>query len=107
MSKIVQLSSDDYESLMKEKKVWNLDVREKYEYAMGHIRGAHLVPSTRFEEEFEKLKIKKTDKIGVYCRSGSRSDFIAKKLVEMGHKNIYNLEMGILEWLEYGKKLVK
>lgn len=104
---IQQLSSDDYEKLIKDKRVWNLDVREKYEFDAGHIKGAKLVPSIRFEEEFEKLKVKKKDKIALYCRSGNRSDFIAKKLSEMGYKNIYNLEMGILEWLDFGKKLEK
>lgn len=104
---VQQLSSDDYEKIIKDKKVWNLDVREKYEFDMGHISGAKLVPSTRFEEEFEKLKVKKSDKIAVYCRSGNRSDFIARKLVDMGYKNVYNLEMGVLEWLDYRKKLVK
>lgn len=104
---IQQLSSDDYEKLIKDKKVWNLDVREKYEFDVGHIKGAKLAPSTNFEEEFGKLKAKKNDKIALYCRSGNRSDFIAKKLSEMGYKNIYNLEMGILEWLDYGKKLEK
>jgi phage shock protein E len=104
---IQQLSSDDYEKLIKDKKVWNLDVREKYEFDAGHIKGAKLVPSTRFDEGFEKLGVKKKDKIALYCRSGNRSDFIARKLKDMGHENIYNLEMGILEWLEYGKKLEK
>lgn len=104
---VQQLSSDDFEKLVSDKKVWNLDVREKYEFDMGHIQGAKLVPSTRFDEEFEKLKVKKTDKIGVYCRSGNRSDFVARKLSDLGYKNIFNLEMGLEEWLDYGKKLVK
>lgn len=102
-----QLSSDDYEKIIQDKKVWNLDVREKAEYETGHINGAHLVPSTRFEEEFEKLGVKKADKIAVYCRSGSRSDFVARKLVDMGYNNIFNLEMGIMEWLHWKKKVVK
>ena len=103
---IKHVSSDEYESLMKKKGFWNLDVREKYEFDAGHIKGAKLVPSTRFFEEFEKLKIKKNDKIGLYCRIGNRSAFIAESLKEKGFKNIFNLEVGIVEWLEYGKKLV-
>ena len=102
---IKHVSSDEYESLMKKKGFWNLDVREKYEFDAGYIKGAKLVPSTRFEEEFEKLKIKKTDKIGLYCRTGSRSAFIANKLEEMGYKNIFNLELGLLDWMEQGKKV--
>lgn len=106
MAKVNQLSSDDFEDLIKDKNVYLLDVREKYEFDTGHIKKAKLVPSTNFNEEFEKLKIKKKDKIALYCRSGSRSDFIARKLISEGYENIYNLEMGVIEWLDYGKKLV-
>lgn len=105
MSGVNQISSDDFEELVKDKKVKLLDVREKYEFDTGFIKGARLVPATNFDDEFEKLKIKKNDKIALYCRSGNRSDFIGKKLLDDGYKNIYNLEMGIMEWLDYGKKI--
>jgi rhodanese-related sulfurtransferase len=102
-----QLSADGFEELIKDKKVHLLDVREVYEFNQGFIKGAKLVPSTRFQEEFEKLKIKKSDKIALYCRSGNRSDFIGKKLENWGYEKVFNLEMGIIEWLDYGKKIVK
>jgi rhodanese-related sulfurtransferase len=102
-----QISSDDFEELINDKKVFLLDVREKNEFDAGHIKGANLVSSIRFDEGFEKLKVKKNDKIALYCLNGNRSDFIGKKLVENGFDRIYNLEMGVVEWLEYGKKLVK
>ena len=104
---IKQLSADDFEELIKNKKVWVLDVREPFEFQQGHIKGAKLVPSTHFGEELEKISVKKNDKIALYCRSGSRSHFIAEKLEDMGYKNLFNLEMGIIEWLDYGKKLVQ
>lgn len=102
-----QLSSDDFEKLIKDKNVHLLDVREKYEFDTGYIKGAKLVPSTNFDEYFEKLKIKKSDKIALYCRSGNRSDFIGRKLVGMGYENIYNLELGIADWIEQKKKIKK
>lgn len=107
MTEVIRhISADDYEMLTKKKNFWNLDVREKSEFDAGHIKGAKLVPATNFEEKFEKLKIKKSDEIGLYCRTGSRSAFIAEKLKDQGYKKIYNLEMGIVEWLQYGKKLI-
>lgn len=107
MSSINQLSSDDFEKLIKDRKIKLLDVREKYEFETGFIKGAKLVPATNFNDEFVKLNIKKGDKIALYCHSGNRSDFIGKKLLNESYENIYNLEMGIIEWLEYGKKLEK
>jgi len=102
-----QLSTEEVKELIKDKKVWLLDVREGYEFNAGHIKGAKLVPSTRFDEEFDKLGIKKNDKIILYCRTGSRSDFILRRLLEKGYKNSGHLEMGLVEWMNYGEKVVK
>jgi len=102
-----QLSSDDFEELIKKKKTQLLDVRELFEFQQGHIKGSKLFPSTHFSEELEKSKIKKTDKIALYCRSGSRSHFIGEQLEQLGYEHVFNLEMGTVEWLEYGKKLTK
>ncbi len=101
------LSVEDFENLIKDKKVFVLDVREKHEFEKGHIKNAKLTPSTNFDEEFGKLKIKKTDKIALYCRSGSRSGFILNKLLEKGYKKVYHLELGILDWEKQGRKLVQ
>ena len=103
---VKQLSADDFEELIKNKKVQILDVRELFEFQQGHIKDAKLFPSTHFTEKLEESKIKKTDKIALYCRSGSRSHFIAEQMKQLGYQNIFNLEMGTVEWLDYGKKLV-
>ncbi|MEA2006664.1 MAG: rhodanese-like domain-containing protein [Patescibacteria group bacterium] len=72
MAKVITHVSDDgYEMLCKQKIFWNLDVREKYEFEQERIKGAKLVPATHFDEEFEKLKVKKTDKIDLYCQTVS------------------------------------
>ncbi|MFO7807558.1 MAG: rhodanese-like domain-containing protein [Candidatus Moraniibacteriota bacterium] len=102
-----QLSADDFEEVIKNNKVRLLDVREKYEFDQGFIKGAELAPSTRFREALQDLKVKKNEKVAVYCRTGSRSDFLARQMAHDGYGDIYNLEMGIEEWLDFGKKLVK
>ncbi len=84
-----------------------MDVREFFEFKQGYIKGAKLIPSTHFKEEFDKTKIKKTDKIALYYRTGSRSHFVAERLKDWGYKKLFNLEMGIVEWLEYGKEIIK
>ncbi|HHX58433.1 MAG TPA: rhodanese-like domain-containing protein [Candidatus Moranbacteria bacterium] len=101
-----QLSTEEFEALIKDKEVKLLDVREKYEFAKGHIKGALLVPATDFWENFNQLKIKKTDKIALYCRSGGRSDFIASELEAIGYTKVYNLEMGLLDWLDNKREIV-
>ncbi len=105
-SLVHNLSAADFEKLIKDKKVWLLDVREKYEFNTGYIKGAKLVPATRFEDEFEKLGIGKKEKIALYCRSGSRSAFIAENLSNKGYKNVFNLEEGIISWIKEKKAIV-
>ena len=102
---VQQLSTDKFEKIIKDKKINLLDVREKYEFEAGHIKGARLVPATNFNKYFEKLKIKKSDKIALYSRIGNRSDFISKKLDNLGFRNVYNLELGLLDWIDQGRKL--
>jgi rhodanese-related sulfurtransferase len=102
-----QLSADDFEEVANKKNVRLLDVREEYEFKQGFIKGAELAPSTRFREVLEDLKVKKNEKVALYCRTGSRSDFLARQMSRDGYKDIYNLEMGLEEWLSFGKKLVK
>lgn len=97
-----QLSSEEFKELISDKKTWILDVRESYEFNKGYIKEAQLVPSTRFDEFFDELKIGKNDKIAVYCRSGSRSYFIVQKLNEKGYRNVFNLELGIIDWERKG-----
>ena len=38
----------------------------------------------------------------VYCRSGSMSGVAAKKLVELGYTNVYNLDGGFQAWARDG-----
>lgn len=102
-----QLSSEEFKEIISNKKVWVLDVRENYEFNEGHIKEAQLVPSTRFDESFEELRIKKSDKIAVYCRSGNRSSFITQKLNEKGYGNVFNLELGIADWQKNGFEVEK
>ena len=72
-----------------------IDVREKYEYNSGHIKGAINLPLA--EIQTNEINLKKDDKIIVYCKSGSRSKMAAEALAELGYKHVYDLG-GIANW---------
>jgi len=74
-----------------------VDVRTQEEFDEGHISGATLVPSDEITEVAEEKLPDEDAKIVVYCRSGGRSQMVAKQLIEMGYKNVYDLG-GILDW---------
>jgi rhodanese-related sulfurtransferase len=80
-----------------------VDVREPHEYEEANI-GGRLVPLGKVQtmqvDELEDLKDKE---VIVYCRSGRRSMMACQMLDQVGFKDTYNLEGGILAWIEkYG-----
>lgn len=75
-----------------------LDVRTPEEFSSEHIDNALNVDwlGNNFVAGVEKLD--KTKPIFVYCKSGGRSQNAVNKLEELGFKNIYQLQGGILKW---------
>jgi len=72
-----------------------LDVREPYEWKLGRIEGARLVPLGTLEDEIPKLDASR--EIVVYCRSGKRSETAARQLAAAGLRAT-NVVGGILRW---------
>ena len=83
-----------------------VDVRRDDEYINGHIENSINIDymSDEFVENTERLD--KNMPIILYCRSGRRSYLSAIKLSKNGFKEVYNLEGGILSWIEIGNEVV-
>lgn len=75
-----------------------IDVREPFEWEMGHIPGARLVPLGRIAEEIPRLD-KRRETI-LYCKVGGRSLSAARQLAEAGVNDVRNLSGGILRWID-------
>ncbi|MFN2636129.1 MAG: molybdopterin-synthase adenylyltransferase MoeB [Gemmatimonadaceae bacterium] len=75
-----------------------IDVREPYEWEMGHIPGARLVPLAKIPEEIPRLDKKKETIL--YCKVGGRSRRAAEQLLEAGVRDVRNLTGGILRWID-------
>jgi UPF0176 protein len=80
-----------------------LDTRNDYEYALGTFRGA-VNPNTRNFTEFvdyiSKLEIDQETEILAFCTGGIRCEKAVPYLKSLGYKNVYQLEGGILGYLE-------
>ncbi len=87
-------------------KVNLVDVREPYEHAEVNV-GGRLVPLGKVQSlQVEELEDLKDEEVIVYCRSGRRSMMACLVLDQLGFKDTYNLEGGILAWQEkYGAKV--
>ncbi len=97
--KIKILDSNTYSKAITGNKVQLVDVRTSGEYKGGHIKKAINIDffnSANFEKSFEKLDKEKP--VYLYCRSGSRSQKAAKRLVGMGFTQIYDLKGGYMQW---------
>ena len=75
-----------------------IDVREPYEWAIGHIPGARLVPLAQISEEIPRLD-KRRETI-LYCKVGARSRVAAQQLANAGVADVRNLAGGILRWID-------
>ena len=103
------LNADEFNSTLNgTKNPVIIDVRSAEEIAeTGIIAGAKNIDvnSSNFANEISALD--KSKITFVYCRSGRRSSAAALQLQTMGFGEIYNLDGGILSWLEKGLPLTK
>jgi len=83
-----------------------VDVRTEDEYNSGYIENSLNIDYFSNEFSVNADKLDKTIPIILYCRSGKRSSMSANKISKLGFKEIYNLEGGILEWIEEGNVIV-
>lgn len=102
---IKTITARELQEKISKKKLHLLDVREKVEYAMGHVPTAVNLPLSEFVSSYQTL-----DKDKVYhiiCQSGSRSEQAAvlrlKDILQLAN-NIVNVAGGTSAWtgvLEY------
>ena len=93
-----QISQETAKEMMDTQKVVVLDVREDYEFEVGHIAGAVLLPVGTITEDTAAAVIDDLDTVVlVYCRSGNRSKTASQTLVDLGYTNVYEFG-GINTW---------
>ena len=79
-----------------------VDMRNHYEYEVGHFDKAIEVPSDTFREQLpmsaDMLKDKKDSPIIMYCTGGIRCEKASAWLLHEGFSNVYHLEGGIIHY---------
>jgi len=97
--KVSILTKPEFAKAITGKKVQLVDVRTAKEFNSGHIKGAKnldFFSSSAFTAGFENMK--KDDPVYIYCQSGNRSQKAARKLVNMGFEQIFDLQGGYGNW---------
>jgi phage shock protein E len=68
-----------------------IDVRTKWEWNLGHLDGAILIPYDEIGEKIGEVVKDKSQRIYVYCRTGHRSQIAKEALEKLGYKDVVNL----------------
>src|SRR5262245_26441798 len=89
------------EKLLKDRKVFVLDVRTEMEFRGGALERAVLLPIDELERRMDELPEDKNKPVLVYCGHGMRS-LTAKAILEKhGFSNVFNLRGGIAGFAEF------
>src|SRR5215218_7374421 len=79
-----------------------VDMRNHYEYEVGHFENAIEVPSDTFREQLpmavDMLKENKDKNIIMYCTGGIRCEKASAYMLHNGFKNVFHLEGGIINY---------
>lgn len=79
-----------------------VDMRNHYEYEVGHFEGAIEIPSDTFRQQLpmavELLKDKKDKNIVMYCTGGIRCEKASAYLLHQGFEHVFHVEGGIIEY---------
>lgn len=79
-----------------------VDMRNHYEYEVGHFENAIEVPSDTFREQLpmavDMLKEHKDKNIVMYCTGGIRCEKASAYMLHHGFRNVYHVEGGIIEY---------
>ena len=83
-----------------------VDIRTPQEYRTGHIENA--VNINFYDPDF-KQKLNELDKDKtylVYCRTGQRSGLAMPVFRELGFREVYEIDGGIVAWIDAGYRIV-
>jgi UPF0176 protein len=79
-----------------------IDMRNHYEYEVGHFKNAIEIPSDTFREQLpmavDMMQEKKDKTIIMYCTGGIRCEKASAFMLHNGFENVFHLEGGIIHY---------
>lgn len=96
------VNAADFNRLTDDPNTIVVDMRNHYEYEVGHFERAIEVPSDTFREQLpmaaDMLADQKEKNIIMYCTGGIRCEKASAYMLHRGFKNVFHLEGGIIHY---------
>ena len=103
------VNAEQFNKLTTEPGTVVIDMRNHYEYEVGHFENAIEIPSDTFREQLpmaaEMMDAGKNKNIIMYCTGGIRCEKASAYMLHRGFKNVFHLEGGIINYVNQAKQL--
>ena len=102
------VNAEQFNDLTNDPNTIVVDMRNHYEYEVGHFEKAIEIPSDTFREQLpmsaEMLEADKEKNIIMYCTGGIRCEKASAYMLHRGFKNVFHLEGGIIQYANVVKE---
>lgn len=98
------VSPEEWKKMLESGEYLLIDVRNDYEWKIGHFEGAELPPLKTFKEfpEYAQNLAQKVDpketKVMMYCTGGIRCELYSALLKDNGFEEVYQLDGGVINY---------
>ncbi len=103
------VSAEEFNKLTEDPDTVVIDMRNHYEYEVGHFENAVEIPSDTFREQLpmaaEMLQENKDRNIIMYCTGGIRCEKASAYMLHRGFRNVFHLEGGIIQYANKVREL--
>ncbi len=103
------VNAQQFNELTKDPDTIVIDMRNHYEYEVGHFENAMEIPSDTFREQLpmaaDMMKDNKDKNIIMYCTGGIRCEKASAYMLHQGFKNVFHLEGGIINYVNQAKQM--
>lgn len=102
------VNAKEMNELLQDENTVVIDMRNHYEYEVGHFERAIEIPSDTFREQLpmavDMMKENKEKNIIMYCTGGIRCEKASAYMLHNGFKNVFHLEGGIINYAKQAKE---
>ena len=102
------VNAEEFNRLTEEPQTVVIDMRNHYEFEVGHFKDAGEIPSDTFREQLpmaaEMMKDQAERNIIMYCTGGIRCEKASAYMLHRGFKNVFHLEGGIINYANQVKE---